>query len=140
MLLVVGSRMEVWRNAYLPQKPSFWPSFEVHTRDQPLGTKPPNWNANVLVPGNTFLLNCPLSNAPRGVEPDRPPTRSKMYRLLTDCNYSKIFFKESKRSSFSQDRAAPRTECLRRSRNVVGVRGCGFLVTAEALSWCFSPH
>ena len=111
-----GQSEESLAKCALAQKMSVWPSFKVLTRDQPLGSKPPNWNANVLVPGDTFLLNCPLSKAPRGVEPDRPPTRSKVYRLLTDCNYSKIFFKESKRSSFSLDRAAPRTGCLRRSR------------------------
>ena len=86
---IVGPREVLGKNAVSLHEPKTPIHFEVHTRDQPLGTKPPNWNANVLTPGDTFLLNCPLSKAPRGFEPDRPHIRSKPYRLLTDCMYSR---------------------------------------------------
>ena len=47
-----GQSDESLAKCVLVQKMSVGPSFKVLTRDQPLGSKPPNWKANVLVPGD----------------------------------------------------------------------------------------
>ena len=61
MLLVIGSGMKIWPKTRFEKKGSFWPIFEVRTSDQPLGTRPPNWNANTLVPRDTGLGNYRLN-------------------------------------------------------------------------------
>jgi hypothetical protein len=61
VLLVVGSGMKIWPKTRFEKKGSFWPIIEVRTSDQPLGTRPPNWNANTLVPRHTGLGNYKLN-------------------------------------------------------------------------------